>query len=110
VTGHFIGDDGFRVPKDFAELYARFPNYIRNWVKKRLGRYTVDDDVQDWTQDLILHMKYLPANSKHRQPGANGRPNGCQDVVETFNPYSQYGASERRWRYYINYCLGNKFN
>jgi len=31
-------------------------------------------------------------------------------VVETFNPYQQYGASERRFRNYINFCLANKFN
>lgn len=109
-TGHYIGDDGFRVPKDFIEFYERYPNYIRNWVKKRLSRFTVDEDVEDWTQDLIIHMKYLPQTSKHRRPGANDRMNGCSDVVETFNPVQQYGASERRFRSYINFCLANKFN
>src|SRR5579863_2249426 len=109
-TGHHIGDDGFRVPKDFIEFYERYPNYIRNWVKKRLSRFTVDEDVEDWTQDLIIHMKYLPQTSKHRKPGANDRMNGCTDVIETFNPIQQYGASERRFRSYINFCLANKFN
>jgi len=109
-TGHYIGDDGFRVPKDFLEFYERYPNYIRNWVKKRLARFTVDEDVEDWTQDLIIHMKYLPQTSKHRKPGANNRVNGCTDVIETFNPIQQYGASERRFRSYVNFCLANKFN
>lgn len=110
LTGHYIGDDGFRVPKDFIEFYERYPNYIRNWVKKRLSRFTVDEDVEDWTQDLIIHMKYLPQTSKHRKPGANDRKDGCTDVIETFNPIQQYGASERRFRSYINFCLANKFN
>jgi len=110
-TGHYIGgDDQFRVPRDFNEFYERYPNYIRNWVKKRLGRFTIDEDVQDWTQDLIIHMKYLPQTSKHRKPGANGRQNGCTDVIETFDPIQQYGASERRFRAYVNFCLANKFN
>jgi hypothetical protein len=108
--GHFVGDDGFVVPKDFDEFYERYPKYVLNWVKKRLNRFQVDDDVEDWTQDLLIHMKYLPQASKHRLPGANGRQSGCSDVVETFNPYAQYGASERRFRNYINFCLANKFN
>ena len=98
------------MPRDFDEFYARFPKYVLNWVKKRLNRFQVDDDVEDWTQDLIIHMKYLPQGSKHRLPGANGRVDGCADVVETFNPVQQYGASERRFRNYINFCLANKFN
>jgi hypothetical protein len=40
----------------------------------------------------------------------NGRVTGCTDVIETFNPIHQYGASERRFRNYINFCLANKFN
>jgi hypothetical protein len=107
---HFVGDDGFVVPKDFDEFYSRYPRYVLNWVKKRLNRFVVDEDVEDWTQDLLIHMKWLPQASKHRLPGANGRPGGCADVVETFNPYQQYGASERRFRNYINFCLANKFN
>jgi len=110
ADGHFVGDDGFVVPRNFDEFYERYPKYIMNWVKKRLNRFQVDEDVEDWSQDLIIHMKFLPQGSKHRQPGANGREVGCQDVIETFNPYQQYGASERRFRYYVNFCLANKFN
>lgn len=110
VDGHFVGDDGFVVPMDFDEFYTRYPKYVLNWVKKRLNRFSVDEDVEDWTQDLLIHMKWLPQASKHRNPGANGRKEGCADVVETFNPYQQYGASERRFRNYINFCLANKFN
>jgi hypothetical protein len=110
ADGHFVGDDGFVVPRNFDEFYERYPKYVLNWVKKRLNRFVVDEDVEDWTQDLLIHMKWLPQASKHRMPGANGRPDGCADVVETFDPYQQYGASERRFRNYINFCLANKFN
>jgi hypothetical protein len=108
--GHFVGNDGWMVPMDFDEFYSRYPRYVLNWVKKRLNRFVVDEDVEDWTQDLLIHMKFLPQASKHRLPGANMRLNGCADVVETFNPYQQYGASEPRFRNYINFCLANKFN
>jgi len=110
ADGHFVGDDNFVVPMNFDEFYERYPKYVLNWVKKRLNRFMVDEDVEDWTQDLLIHMKWLPQASKHRNPGANGRTLGCADVVETFNPYQQYGASERRFRNYINFCLANKFN
>lgn len=110
ADGKYVGDDGFIVPRDFDEFYERYPKYVLNWVKKRLNRFVIDDDVEDWTQDLLIHMKFLPERSKHRQPGANGRGLGCSDVIETFNPYQQYGASERRFRNYINFCLANKFN
>ena len=110
LDGHWQGDDGFIVPLDFDEFYQRYPKYVLNWVKKRLNKFVVDDDVEDWTQDLLIHMKFLPQGSKHRMPGANGRELGCTDVIETFNPYQQYGASERRFRNYINFCLANKFN
>jgi hypothetical protein len=109
-TGHFIGDDGFRVPRDFAEFVEWNPRYIENWTKRRLGRNAAEMDVEDWTSDLNIHMGYLPVKSKHRLPGANGRPEGCSDVVMTFNPIRQYGASERRFRHYINNCLANRFS
>jgi hypothetical protein len=109
ADGHYVGDDNFVVPANFDEFYERYPKYVLNWVKKRLNRFQVDEDVEDWTQDLLIHMKWLPQASKHRLPGANGRKEGCQDVIETFNPYQQYGASERRFRNYVNFCLANKF-
>jgi hypothetical protein len=110
ITGHFIGDDGFRVPLNFEEFWERYPHYIRNWVKKRLHKNIVDADVEDWEMELYQHMKYLPERSKSRTVGYNGRVAGCTDVVETFNPILQYGASEKRFRNYINMCLSNRFN
>jgi hypothetical protein len=102
-TNHFIGDDGFCVPRNFEEFWERWPHYIRNWVKKRLHKYIVDEDVEDWEMELLLHMKYLPERSKWRLAG-------MQDVIQTFNPELQYGASEKRFRNYVNNCLANRFN
>src|SRR5208337_2546783 len=103
ATGHFIGEDGFRCPRNFEEFWERWPNYIINWTKKRLHKHIVDEDVEDWEMDLLMHMKYLPERSKWRALGK-------MDVVETFNPELQYGASEKRFRNYINNCLANRFN
>lgn len=108
VDGHYVGDDGFVVPNNFSEFFERFPGYIRMWVHKR-AYWCPAADEDDLTQDLILHMQHLPASSKHRLPGANHRLNGCTDVIETFDPYKQHGASERRFRNYLNLCLANKF-
>jgi hypothetical protein len=99
----------FVVPMNFDEFYAWKPEYVLNWVKKRLGRFSIDEEVEDWTQDLLIHLRYLPQGSKYRQPGANGRVQGCQDVIETYDPIQAYGASERRFRSHFNNILGNKF-
>jgi hypothetical protein len=32
--GRFVGHDGFVVPKDFDEFHERFPDYVRNWVRR----------------------------------------------------------------------------
>jgi hypothetical protein len=32
----------------------------------------------------------------------------CTDVIQCFNPSRQYGASERRWRCWLNLCLSNR--
>lgn len=99
--GHYIGDDGFVVPKNFIEFYGRFPNMVRNWVKKRLSTQP-DNEVEDWTQDLLIHLQSLPEDSKHRDAGKT-------DLVQVFDPFRQYGASERRFRHFLNVCLMRKF-
>jgi hypothetical protein len=101
--GHYIGDDGFVVPKDFTEFMERFPRYLDSWVRRRLGGRGIEEDIEDWCQELIIHMKYLPMTSKHRVLGKT-------DVIQTFDPFAQYGASERRWRSYVNFVMANKFN
>jgi hypothetical protein len=102
VDGRYVGHDGFVVPKNFDEFHERFPGYVRHWFKKHAGRSTPTPDVEDVTQDLLIHLKCLPANSKHREAGK------C-DIVQTFDPRKQFGASSARFFNYVNLCLTNKF-
>src|SRR5208282_5705844 len=88
--GRFVGHDGFVVPKDFDEFHERFPQYVRNWVKRHADRSAPKEDVEDWTQDLLIHLRYLPAISKHREAGKG-------DIVQTFDPYKHFGASSARF-------------
>jgi len=101
LDGHYVGHDAFVVPKNFDEFHERFPEYVRNWVKRRVDRSTPKEDVEDWTQDLLIHLKFLPTNSKHREAGN-------EDVVQTFDPHKHHGANAARFFNYINLCLGNK--
>ena len=100
--GRYVGQDGFVVPKDFDEFHERFPHYVRNWVKKHSDRFAQPEDVEDWTQDLLIHLKCLPPISKYREAGK-------KDIVQTFDPARHYGASQRRFQNYINLCLANIF-
>jgi hypothetical protein len=108
--GHYVGDDGFVVPRDFDEFYERYPKYVLTWVKRRLNSFVIDDVVEDWAQDMLIHMKWLPAGSKHRLPAANGRELGCADVIETFNPHEEGGASEQVFRKYVSARLAVLFH
>ena len=103
VHGRYVGHDGFVVPRDFGEFYERFPQHVRNWVGRHVDRSTPKQDVEDWTQDLLIHLHCLPPNSKHREAGK-------QDVVQTFDPLKHYGANSARFFSYLNGCLGNKFS
>jgi hypothetical protein len=100
--GRYVGHDGFVVPKDFNEFYQRFPNYVRQWVSNHAGRSASSEDVEDWTQDLLIHLFRLPEKSKHRAAGND-------DIIQTFDPAKHYGANQARFRNYVNLCLANKF-
>lgn len=100
--GRYVGSDGFVVPKDFEEFYQRYPDYVCKWVNKHADRSAPQESLEDWTQDLLIHLCRLPQMSKHRQAGKN-------DIVQTFDPLKHYGANEARFRNYINLCLTNKF-
>jgi hypothetical protein len=102
ADGHYVGHDGFVVPKNFDEFHKRFPQYVRNWVKRHVDRSAPNEDVEDWTQDLLVHLRYLPAISKHREAGK-------EDTVETFDPHKHHGSNSARFFNYINLCLANKF-
>ena len=100
--GRYVGHDGFVVPKDFDEFHQRFPHHIPNWVRKHSDRCVQKEDLEDWTQDLVIHMKYLPSTSKHREGGK-------EDIVQTFDPAKHHGANQPRFLNYVNLCLANKF-
>jgi hypothetical protein len=103
VEGLYIGHDRFVVPKNFDEFHERFPEYVRRWVERHVDRSTPQEDVEDWTHDLLIHMRYLPIISKHREAGK-------QDIVQTFDPVKHHGANAARFFNYINLCLANKFS
>jgi len=100
--GRSVGSDGFVVPKDFAEFHKRYPAYVRKWVNKHAAGSASQGDLEDWTQDLLIHLSRLPLTSKYREAGK-------EDIVATFDPLRHYGANEARFRNYINLCLANKF-
>ena len=100
--GRYVGSDGFVVPRDFEEFYKRFPDYVRKWVKKHADRSAPKEDLEDWTQDLLIHLLHLPQTSKHRKAGN-------EDIVQTFDPVKHYGANQARFQNYVNVCLANKF-
>jgi hypothetical protein len=100
--GRYIGHDGFVVPKNFDEFHERFPQYVRNWIRRHVDASAQKEDVEDWTQDLLIHLQHLPPTSKHREAGKD-------DVIQTFDPVKHYGANQARFQSYINLCLTNKF-
>ena len=92
--GHYIGHDRFVAPKNFDEFHERFPEYVRRWVERHVDRLTPHEDVEDWTQDLLIHLRYLPVISKYRDAGN-------EDIVQTFDPVKHHGANAARFFNYI---------
>jgi hypothetical protein len=105
-----MGEDGFVVPKDFGEFFERDPLRVRRWVMKRLhGRFGLDA-ILDLEQDLLLYLCALPPDSRFRRKGANGRADGCTDVIQCFDPVRHYGATAGRFHNFINLCLANRLS
>ncbi len=75
---------------------------MRKWVSKHADRSAPKEDLEDWTQALLIHLYHLPQTSKHREAGK-------KDILQTFDPVKHYGATEARFRNYVNLCLTNKF-
>lgn len=112
TDGHFVGADGFIVPKNFIEYYDRsytapdgkcLPMGVRRFVMKRLHKQQVDDQVFDMEQELLLHLSFLPPTSKHRKVGKT-------DIIQCFDPAKQHGASAKRFHNFIARCLNNRVN
>jgi len=105
--GHFIGFDGFEVPKDFTEFYERFPRYIKQFVMGHL-RNKNDWEREECENDLVVFLLTLPTQSKYRKPGYNGHANGCTDRIQVFDPARSFGCSAPRWKSWLNRCLTNQ--
>ena len=101
-NGCYVGHDGFVVPRDFEEFYERYPNYVLNWVRKHAESSATKEDIEDWTNDLLLHLCHVSEDSKHLKAGK-------EDIVQTFDPMKRGGANQARFWDYINLCLVNKF-
>jgi len=101
TDGRYVGNDGFVVPRDFEEFFERFPDYVRKWFGKHADKSAPREDLEDRTQDLLIHLLNLPQTSKYREAGK-------KDIIQTFYPVKHYGANQARFRNYVNLCLANK--
>jgi hypothetical protein len=104
--GHFIGHDGFVVPRSFEEFFERHPRYVRGRARLCWPNGT-DSEREDHESELLIFLMSLPDNSKFRALGYNGFPDGCKDRIQTFNPDLAYGASEPRFFNYVKIILTN---
>ena len=105
--GHFIGDDGFVVPRSFEEFFARHPRYVRDKVHQRWPNLS-EGEREDRENELLIFLMTLPEKSKFRARGFNGFAQGCQDRIQTFYPDNAYGASKVHFFCYVKMILANR--
>jgi hypothetical protein len=110
ADGHYVGKDGFIVPKDFGEFFERYPLRVRRWLTRRVRQRFSLDTILNLEQDLLVYLCTPAPNSRFRQRGANGRPDGCRDVIQCFDPVRHFGATAARFHNFINLCLANRLN
>jgi hypothetical protein len=85
ATGHLVGDDGFVVPRDFAEFYALRPDFALIMARSLL-RGADPDRLEDFAQDI---WQRLLSNR----------------VVERFDPTRMHGCNNRRFYFYLKVCI-----
>lgn len=107
---HYVGADGFVVPRNFGEFFARDPLRVRRWLTKRLRGRFGEDTLLDLEQDLLVYLCALPTNSGFRKTGTNQIRGVCTDVIECFDPARHFGASAARFHNFVNLCLANRLN
>ena len=108
--GHYVGADGFLVPEDFREFFERDPLWVRRWIARRVGRRFGQDAAFDLEQELLLYLCAPSPKSRFRERGANGRPTGCADIIQCFDPVRHYGATAARFHNFLNLCLRNRLS
>ena len=89
---------GLYCPEGLRGIPPTLPQYVPNWVRRHTEASASREDLKDWTQDLLLHLRYLPRNSRRRDAGK-------EDMIQTFDPVKHFGAKEARFQNYINLCL-----
>jgi len=102
TAGHYVGTDGFVVPRNFNGFNERYPLYIRDWVRKRMFGKRNFAEIQDLTSELTLHMMTLPEVSIFRDMGFTDR-------VEAFDPNKGHvrGSTGPRFFHYLKNCFNN---
>jgi hypothetical protein len=103
--GHFVGLDGFVVPRSFKEFFERHPRYVRGRVRLCWPE-GADSEREDREGELLIFL--MPDKSKFRALSYNGYPDGCKDRIQTFSPGLAYGASAPRFFNYIKIILTNR--
>lgn len=106
--GHFIGQDGFVVPRSFEEFFERYSRHVSGRVRL-LWPHGSSTEREDIESELLIFLMSLPDESKFRSPGYNRFPSGCKDRIQTFCPDNAYSASEPRFFNYIKIILTNHF-
>lgn len=104
--GHFVGDDGFVVPRSFKEFFESHPRYVRSRVRLFWPKAS-GAECEDRESELLIFLMTLPEKSKFRAQGYNGFPQGCRDRIQTFSPDHAYGASKPRFLNYVKMVLTN---
>jgi hypothetical protein len=100
ADGHFIGHDGFVVPRNFAEFYERYPRYVRGFVRRGILLGS-ERQCEDRESELLLHLMSLPPKSKYRR-------RGCTDRIQVFNPRRTGGADRARFFAWLKVVLTNR--
>lgn len=102
--GHFVGFDGFIVPNTFGEYYARYPDYVQQWVTRNVHSPIVKtrEDVLDFATDLHMFLMTLP-------PKSTKRTRKIKDVIAAFHPAKCEGASKVKFFRFLDFTLWNRY-
>jgi hypothetical protein len=75
--GHFIGQDGFVVPRSFEEFFGRHPRYVRGRVSLCWPNGT-DSEREDHESELLIFLMSLPDKSRSALRVTTASPTGVR--------------------------------